>query len=350
LVVSTPVAIVSAISNAAGRGVLIKGGIHLEETGALNAIAFDKTGTLTKGRPVVTDIEAANSMTNNKILEIAASLEARSEHPLAVAIIDKAKKLDLQLTLPEDFTAIPGRGAKATINSQMTYIGNPKLFTELNIPLDVVADRIGQLQAQGKTVMILGTKTCLLGLIAMADEVRDNCADVIRSLKKSEIKHTIMLTGDNTAASNSIAAVTGVDEYKAELLPEHKLSAIQGLLDKYGKVAMVGDGVNDAPALALSSVGIAMGGVGTDTALETADIVLMTDDLSKLPFLIQLSRKTLANIRENIIFSLTIKAIAIFAVFPGWMTLWLAILADMGASILVTLNSLRLLKVKPLEY
>ena len=194
--------------------------------------------------------------------------------------------------------------------------------------------------------MIIGTSTYLLGLIAVADALRKNSPASVAELKRSGIRHTILLTGDNSVTAAAVAAEVGVDEYRAELLPEDKLAAIHELRRQYGKVAMVGDGINDAPALALSTVGIAMGGAGADTALETADIVLMADDLSKLPFLIRLSRQTLTIIRQNIAFSLLVKVLAILAVFPGWLTLWLAILADMGATLLVTLNSLRLLTVK----
>ena len=349
LVVSTPVAIVSAISNAAKNGVLIKGGIYLEEAGSLNAIAFDKTGTLTKGEPIVTDIVPIGSLQENKLLEMAANLEARSEHPLAVAIVKAAEGRGYQVAPVEDFTAITGRGAQGTIDGQMVYIGNPRLFTELGVSLNPVAQEVERLQKQGKTAMIMGTKTEFMGLIAVADEVREASAAAIAALKQAGIQHTIMLTGDNTATAQAMAAQVGVDDFRAELLPQDKVTAVQELLGKYGKVAMLGDGINDAPALALSTVGIAMGGAGTDTALETADIALMADDLSKLPFTIRLSKKTLTIIRQNIGFSLFIKAVAVIAVFPGWLTLWLAILADMGASIIVTLNSLRLLKVKSKE-
>lgn len=349
LVVSTPVALVSAISNAAKNGVLIKGGIYLEETGALNAIAFDKTGTLTKGEPVVTDIVPMANLAENKLLEMAASLEARSEHPLAAAIVRDAQKRGHQIAPVEDFTAIAGRGAQGTIDGQLVYIGNPRLFDELGISLTPLAKEVERMQGQGKTAMIVGTKTTFFGIIAVADEMRETSAATITALKQAGIQHAIMLTGDNTATAKAMATQVGVDEYQAELLPQDKVAAVQTLLGKYGKVAMVGDGVNDAPALALSTVGIAMGGAGTDTALETADVVLMADDLSKLPFTIRLSRKALAVIRQNITFSLIIKAVAILAVFPGWLTLWLAILADMGATILVTLNSLRLLQVKANE-
>ena len=349
LVVSTPVAIVSAISNAAKHGVLIKGGVHLEEMGSLHAIAFDKTGTLTAGEPVVTDIMPIGSIAANQLLAVAANLEARSEHPLAKAIIKTAEEQRIPVSPATDFTAITGKGAQGTVNGELVYIGNPRLFSELGISLAAVADDVAQLEGQGKTVMIVGTKTGFFGIIAVADQVRETSTHAIAALKQVGIKHTIMLTGDNAATAAAIAARVDVDEYQAGLLPQDKVTAVAQMLDKYGKVAMIGDGINDAPALALSTVGIAMGGAGTDAALETADIALMADDLTKLPFTICLSRKTLAVIRQNITFSLAIKAIAILAVFPGWLTLWLAILADMGATIIVTLNSLRLLRVQPKE-
>ncbi|MCM0757297.1 cadmium-translocating P-type ATPase [Sporomusa sphaeroides DSM 2875] len=349
LVVSTPVAIVSAISNAAKNGVLIKGGVYLEEMGSLSAIAFDKTGTLTKGEPVVTDIVPVDGTSQASLLQLAANLEARSEHPLAVAIVKAAQAEKMTITPVEDFTAITGRGAQGTINGQTVYIGNPRLFNELGISLAPVTAQVERLQSEGKTAMIAGTKEKFLGLIAVADEVRDTSAAAIKALKTAGIQHTIMLTGDNTATAKAMAARVGIDEYRAELLPQDKVTAVQELLGKYGKVAMIGDGINDAPALALSTVGIAMGGAGTDTALETADIALMADDLSKLPFTIRLSQKTLNIIRQNIGFSLFIKAVALLAVFPGWLTLWLAILADMGASVIVTLNSLRLIRLNSKE-
>ncbi|HWR30094.1 MAG TPA: heavy metal translocating P-type ATPase [Negativicutes bacterium] len=350
LVVSTPVAVVSAISVAAKNGVLIKGGIHLEEAGSLSAIAFDKTGTLTKGEPAVTDVIPLNGISEDDLLKISAGLEVRSEHPLATALVKASKARKLEVVPAENFCAIAGRGAQGTVDGEIVYIGNPRLFAELSISLERIAVHIDRLQSEGKTVMIVGTKESFLGIVAVADEVRENSAKTIAALKQAGILHTIMLTGDNAATAAAIASKTGVDEFRSELLPQNKVTAIQELVGKYGKVAMVGDGVNDAPALALATVGVAMGGAGTDTALETADIALMADDLRMLPFTIRLSRNAFAIIRQNIAFSLAIKLIAVLAVFPGWLTLWLAILADMGATILVTMNSMRLLRVKPKEY
>ena len=349
LVVSTPVAIVSAISNAAKNGVLIKGGIYLEEAGSLCAMAFDKTGTLTKGQPAVTDIVSLNDVSEEALLAIAVSLEARSEHPLAAAMVKAAEKSRIKVVAAANFSSIAGRGAQGAVNGETMYIGNPRLFTELGLSMEFLDPQIKRLQGQGKTVMLIGTRTKFFGIVAVADEVREDSAKTIAALKQSGIYHTIMLTGDNNATAQAMAQRVGVDDCLAELLPQDKVAAMEELLKKYGKVAMVGDGINDAPALALATVGIAMGGAGTDTALETADIVLMADDLHMLPFTIRLSRKALAIIRQNITFSVAIKVVAVLAVFPGWLTLWLAILADMGATLLVTLNSLRLLRVTPKE-
>ncbi len=347
LVVSTPVAIVSAIGNAAKNGVLIKGGVYLEQAGSLTAVAFDKTGTLTKGEPAVTDIIPLGDLIRGELLQIAANLEARSEHPLAVAIVRAAEAEGIELKPAEDFTALTGRGAKGTVNGQTVYIGNLRLFNELGMETGPVAARLRLLQEGGKTAMVVGTADKFLGIIAVADQVREGSANAIAALKRAGIRRTIMLTGDNEATARAIAGRVGVDEFRAELLPQDKVTVVQALLDQYGKVAMIGDGINDAPALATATVGIAMGGAGTDTALETADIALMADDLTKLPFTVRLSRAALSVIRQNIGFSLAIKAIAVIAVFPGWLTLWLAILADMGASILVTLNGMRLLRMRP---
>lgn len=346
LVVSTPVAIVSAIGSAAKNGVLIKGGVFLEEAGNLKAVAFDKTGTLTKGEPEVTDIIELNGKNQAEILELAGRLEKLSEHPLAKAIVKKAEENGIDLQTAEEFSAITGKGASGKIASITYYIGNPRLFEELHGDISGHQKNITALQEQGKTVMILGTHEEIFGLIAVADQVREQSIQAIRDLKKVGIQKTIMLTGDNNRTAAAIAKQVGVDEYHGELLPENKLEKIKQLRDQYGKVAMIGDGINDAPALASATVGIAMGGAGTDTALETADIALMGDDLSKLPYTIRLGRRAVAIIKQNISFALITKLLAVLLVFPGWLTLWLAILADMGATILVTLNGIRLIRVK----
>jgi len=348
LVVSTPVAVVTAIGNAARNGILIKGGIHLEEAGHIKVIAFDKTGTLTKGVPTVTDMVAFDG-NEDELLTITAAMEKGSQHPLASAIVRKAeeKGLNIHRFQMKEFQSITGKGIKAVVNNTMYYVGSPNLFEELHTTMEsAMKEKIIEMQTEGKTVMVLGTEKDILLVIAVADEVRESSKETIRQLHKVGIEETIMLTGDNKRTAEAIGKEIGISDIKAELLPEDKLNVIRDLRIKFQSVAMVGDGVNDAPALAASSVGVAMGGAGTDTALETADIALMSDDLSKLPYTIKLSRKALTIIKQNITFSLAIKLVALLLVIPGWLTLWIAIFADMGATLLVTLNSLRLLKVK----
>ena len=351
LVISTPISIVSAIGNAAKKGVLVKGGVYLEEMGALKAIAFDKTGTLTKGVPVVTDFIVLNNQTNEKeLLAIITALEYRSQHPLASAIMKKAEEENISYSevLVKDFASITGKGIKGIVNGMTYYIGSPKLFKEL-LTTDFDKDfeqNVTALQNQGKTAMIIGTEKEILGVIAVADEVRESSKDIIQKLHQLGIKKTIMLTGDNQGTANAIGSHVGVSDIRADLMPQDKLDYIKQLRSEYGNVAMVGDGVNDAPALAASTVGIAMGGAGTDTALETADVALMGDDLRKLPFTVKLSRKALNIIKSNITFAIAIKFIALLLVIPGWLTLWIAILSDMGATLLVALNGLRLMRVK----
>jgi Cd2+/Zn2+-exporting ATPase len=340
LVISTPVSIVTAIGNAARHGVLIKGGSYLEELGALKAIAFDKTGTLTNGTPVVTDY--MNLSNDDNLLGKIAALESLSQHPLAAAIVQKAGSAAKDYEVA-NFTTLTGKGIKGTIADVEYQIGNRKLFT--SIPADII-DQITALQNEGKTVMITGTDTEILALLAVADEVRESSRTVIERLHQLGIQQTILLTGDNQKTAEAIGRSTGITSIEAELLPADKLNFIKKLLDRFGRVGMVGDGVNDAPALAAATVGIAMGGAGTDTALETADVALMNDNLSKLPFTIQLSRKTLRIIKQNITLSLVVKLLALLLVVPGWLTLWIAIFADMGMTLIVTLNGLRLLQVK----
>ena len=345
LVVSTPVALVSAIGNAARHGVLIKGGVHLEQAGALSVVAFDKTGTLTTGEPEVTWIVPSGALEPNRVLALAASIEQLSEHPLARAIVRRSQADGLELAPVKQFSAIAGRGAQGEIAGQRYYIGSPGLFEETEL-VGETAGVVRSLQEQGNTAMLLGSDHGILGVIAVADTLRPSSIQVLQKLHQAGVK-TAMLTGDNRATASAIARQVGIDEFEADLLPEDKVAAVKRLLQKYGRVAMVGDGINDAPALAAATVGIAMGGAGTDVALETADIALMADDLSMLPFSIRLSRAALGVIRQNVYFALIVKLLAILLVFPGWLTLWLAILADMGTSVLVTLNGIRLLRIKP---
>jgi len=342
LVISTPVAIVSAIGNSSRRGVLIKGGAYLEQMGAIGAIAFDKTGTLTRGRPEVTDIVPMNGISEKKFLIMAASIERWSEHPLAVAIVKKAKGFELKPVTK--FKALVGRGAQADIDGQMIYIGNMRLFEELGHQLTQYETTLINLENQGKTVMLMGTKDSLHGVIAVADTLRDNSKEAVQALREAGMKHIAMLTGDNNRVAGAIAGEIGLDTFYSELLPEDKVATVGKLIHEYGSVIMVGDGVNDAPAMAKADIGVAMGVAGSDTALETADIALMADDLGKLAYVIKLSRKTVTIIKQNIGFSIVIKIIFVIFTFVGMVDLWLAVLADMGSSILVTLNGMRLMR------
>ncbi|MCR1809460.1 heavy metal translocating P-type ATPase [Haploplasma modicum] len=349
LVISTPISIVSAIGNAAKEGVLVKGGIYLEQMGKAKAIAFDKTGTLTEGNPTVTDIMIYNKeISKERLMILACALEKNSTHPLANAIIEYGANnaIDFKDIEVDNFKAIVGKGLTGQINNETYYIGNLSLFVdELNIFIsNDIRGSIEILHHQAKTIMIIGTQSEVFGCLAVADQVREESKSVISRLKKLGIKDVIMLTGDNDVTANSISKELNLDTVKANLMPEDKLQAINELKDKYTNVIMIGDGVNDAPALAAATVGIAMGTTGTDTALETADVALMGDDLEKLPFIIKLSRKTLRIIKSNITFAIGIKIIALLLVIPGWLTLWIAIASDMGATLLVALNSMRLMR------
>lgn len=351
LVISTPVAIVTAIGHAAKNGVLIKGGIHLETLGSAEAFAFDKTGTLTNGTPIVTDYIVFHEETDKaNLLAAIAALEKRANHPLADAILRKAKQEgadDIGMAV-EHFESVTGKGVRGSIHGTLFTVGSVSLFREP--PFTGLSDEhqflAQSLQQQGKTVILAGAGHTILALLALKDTVRDTAKPAIDALHRLGIRRTVLLTGDNRIAAEAIRHETGITEARAELLPEEKRQAVQSLETEFGKTVMVGDGINDAPALAAASVGIAMGGAGTDIALETADVALMGDDLGKLPYAIRLSRKSLAVIKQNITFSLAIKLLALLLVIPGWLTLWIAILSDMGATLLVTLNALRLMKAK----
>ena len=346
LVISTPVSIVSAIGSAAKKGVLIKGGAYLEAAGALKAIAFDKTGTLTTGRPEVTDVIPVGDVSIEKVIEIAAAIEKRSQHPVADAIIRNAQKNNIQAPEGDEFESITGKGAKTTIGGATYYIGNPRLFEDNGTSVGELLPKVTELQKEGKTVMLVGDSKIIFGIIAVADVVREASVAAIKQLKQVGVGKIIMLTGDNEGTAKAISEKVGVDEYYAELLPEDKLTSVKGLLAKYGSVGMVGDGINDAPALAAATIGIAMGGAGTDTALETADYALMGDDLSKLPYAIKLSRKALNVIKQNIGFSIIVKAVFLALTFAGMANLWMAVFADTGAALIVIANGMRLLRVK----
>jgi Cd2+/Zn2+-exporting ATPase len=346
LVVSTPVTIVSAIANAARRGILIKGGAYLEELGRLRAVALDKTGTLTRGAPEVTDVIPLDGRSPDDLLALAAAVEAQSEHPLARAVVRAARRRRLSLSAADGFTAIPGKGGHAVVSGQVVYVGSPRLFAEMGNGTGTEGV-VASLEGEGKTVMLAGTPQGIVGVVALADQLRPESRQAVAGLRAVGIRHVALLTGDNRAIAERIADQVGADTIRSEILPEQKLEAVRALRAEFGSLAMVGDGVNDAPALAASSVGVAMGVAGSDVALETADVALMADDLSRLPFLVRLGQAAVRVIRQNIAFALIIKALAIAAVFPGWLTLWLAVLGDMGASVLVTLNGMRLLATRP---
>lgn len=345
LVISTPVAIVSAIGNAAKNGVLIKGGTFLEKAGAITAIAFDKTGTLTEGKPKVSEIKVVG-VSEDELLSIALTLEDYSTHPIAKAIVEYVNEKEIQPKTGELFKSIVGKGVQATVEGNIYYAGNMMLFEEMDVFLDSIRNHIQKIQNQGKTVVIIGTQHQVIGMIAVSDTIRENSPSAIKALKLSGVKQTVMLTGDNEGTAKMIAAEANINRYFAELLPEDKVSAIKKLQNEGHKVAMVGDGINDAPALATADLGIAMGGAGTDTAMEIADIVLMADNLDKLPHTMKLSRKALTIIKQNIWFSIIIKVVALVFIFPGWLTLWMAVLSDTGAALIVILNAMRLLKFK----
>lgn len=343
LVISTPVAVVTAIGNAAQRGILIKGGAYLEEAGRLRAIAFDKTGTLTVGKPIVT--EAASFIDNEtELFRIAAAIEQSSQHPIARAILDEAHKRDIEISEIKHFHSKPGKGASAWVEGRYCAIGNEAFFGE-HLYLTVEQRKlVNDLREKGRTVMFIQKEQHIIGLIAVSDHIRKEAKSMIEQLKKLNLKRFFMLTGDHEKTAASFAKDIEIDTVRAELLPEDKVKVIEELRASYGSVAMIGDGVNDAPALASSSLGIAMGTAGTDVALETADIVLMDDDLHKIPETISLSRKTIKIIQQNITFSFGLKVFALLLVIPNLLTLWIAIIADVGATLLVVLNSMRLMK------
>jgi len=346
LVISTPVSIVAALAAAAHQGVLIKGGLYVEAPARLKAIALDKTGTLTQGKPAVVEVVPMNGHDERELLERAAALEAGSTHPLARAVVAYAQQQGVAIRPAEDFQIIQGKGAAGRFNGETYWLGSHRYLEERKQETADVHQKLEAMASAGRTVVVVGNDRHVCGFIALADVIRPDAPQAIRELRAAGIEHVIMLTGDNAGTAQAIAREAGVDEVRAELLPEDKVSAVEALVAKYGNVAMVGDGVNDAPALGRATLGIAMGAVGSDAAIETADIALMSDDLGKLPWLIRHSRRTLAVIRQNITFSLAIKAIFVVLTFAGYASLWAAIAADIGASLLVIFNGLRLLRAK----
>lgn len=344
LVISTPVSIVASLASSARAGVLVKGGAFIELPARLQAIALDKTGTITCGEPAVVRVIPLGGHTEAELLARAAALEARSSHPLARAIVGYAKLRGVTPEAAAEVQVLQGRGLSGRFNGEPFWLGSHRYVVERGQDEPSIAQEVETLESDGKTVIVVGNGRHVCGLIAVADTVRPQARQVVASLHAAGISHVIMLTGDNRVTAEAIAREVGIEEVHAELLPEDKLRKIEDLVAKYGTVAMVGDGVNDAPALARASLGVAMGAIGSDAAIETADIALMTDDLAKLPWLIRHSRRTLSIIRQNIAFSLGVKAVFFALTFAGMASLWGAIAADVGASVLVVFNALRLLR------
>ena len=344
LVISTPVSIVAALTAAARQGVLVKGGAFLEEAARLRAIALDKTGTLTQGKAAVVRVTPLAGHDRAEVLERAAALEARTNHPVAQAILACAENEGIRPSAARDLQIIPGKGATATLDGRTFWIGSHRFLEERGQETDDVHRQLVALAEAGTTVVVLGNDEHVCGMIALADQLRPHVPETLRQLHELGIKPIVMLTGDNAPTARAIAAEAGVDEVRAELLPGDKVEAVADLVRRHGHVAMVGDGVNDAPALARATLGVAMGAAGSDAALETADVALMADDLTRLPWLIRHGRRTLAIIRQNITFALATKAAFVALTFAGLASLWMAIAADTGASLLVIANGLRLLR------
>ncbi len=344
LAIATPSAVLSGIARAARGGVLIKGGEHLENLGTLTAIAFDKTGTLTVGKPKVTDVVALGG-DEDSLLKIAAAAESRSAHPLAQAVVTEAKRRGLSWNEARQVEAVTGKGLRADIEGKKIAIGSVKLFDGEVLP-ETIKREVERLGSEGKTIMLIQAGDQFLGVLALADVPRAAVRGVLERLHQLGIRKTIMLTGDNEHVGRAIANAVGLDEVKADLLPEDKVKAMEELGQRYGQVAMVGDGVNDAPAMARATVGIAMGGAGTDVALETADVALMADDLGKLPFAVALSRASRRIIRQNLWVSLGVVAILIPATLFGWAGIGVAVLIHEGSTMVVVINALRLLGFK----
>jgi Cd2+/Zn2+-exporting ATPase len=341
LAIATPAAVLSGVARAARGGVLVKGGAHLENLGTLRAIAFDKTGTITRGEPVVTDMVAFD-IDEHKLLVTAAAVESRSGHPLAQAILASARERNLSWDQAGELEAVTGRGVRAELGGQLVSIGNLALFDAQQVS-DEVRLQVQRLEAEGKTTMVVQAGDRFLGVLALADTPREDAAEMLSRLHRLGIRKTIMLTGDNARVGQAIGDAVGLDEVRASLLPEDKVAAVDELLREHGQVAMVGDGVNDAPALARATVGLAMGGAGTDVALETADVALMADDLSKLPFAVALSRAARRIIRQNLWLSLGVVAVLIPATLTGLAGIGPAVIVHEGSTLVVVFNALRLL-------
>ncbi len=344
LVISTPVTVVAALASAARQGVLIKGGVFLEEAAKLKAIAFDKTGVLTSGRPEVQKFRTVDDLTEREALRRLVALEHRSEHPVGHAIVRYAGEQGVPIDHVTDFQAVQGRGAEAVIGTERFWAGSHRFLHEKGLEREEICSQVEALEDAGHTAFLCGTQSRVWAVVSLADPIRSDAQRALDQLRKAGVVEIVMLTGDNRPTALAVGAVLGIDQVRAEMLPEEKAKAVQELRELHGNVGMVGDGINDAQALASATVGIALGRRSTDVALETADVVLMNDDLSKLAFLLRHARRAASVIRQNVVFSLGLKAIFLVLAFAGVATLWMAIAADMGATLLVTFNGLRLLR------
>jgi Cd2+/Zn2+-exporting ATPase len=341
LVISTPVSIVSALSAAARNGVLIKGGAHLERLATVRTVAFDKTGTLTRGEPAVSEVIAVGSASQADVLRFAAAAETRSEHPIARAIADRARMAGVAVPDAAGFMSIPGMGVEALVGARSVLVGNAALMAQRNVATQ--AD-LESLHRDGHTMVFAAVDRVVLGAIAVADPIRDAAREAVELLRSHGIRHVAMLTGDHAGSARVVAEALRVDEYLPGLLPQEKHNRVVAMREAHGAIVMVGDGVNDAPALAAADVGVAMGAAGSDAALETADIALMSDELLKIPYALRLARATLFNVKSNVVVSLVLKAAFLILAITGSATLWMAVLADTGASVIVVANALRLLR------
>ncbi len=344
LVISTPVSIVAALAGAARKGVLIKGGMHLERTSRVRCIAFDKTGTLTRGVLDVVEVVPLASESVPSIVGLASSVEQRSSHPIALAIVQYAAASRIFAPPAVEVSSLSGRGTEGLVNGARVLLGNHRVFEERGICSAAIHNQLDALSASGHTAVLVARDERPIGIISLADRARESGRDTVALLRRMGVRAIVMLTGDSKATAMAIASDLGIDEYRAELLPEDKVAAVKDLQRLHSSVAMVGDGVNDAPALATADVGIAMGVAGSDVALETADVALMSDELLKIPYTLRLSRATMRNIRMNLAISVVMKVAFVVAAVAGVATLWMAIVADTGASVIVIANALRLLR------
>jgi Cd2+/Zn2+-exporting ATPase len=353
LVISTPASILSAIANAARRGILFKGGAYLEQMGTIKAVAFDKTGTITTGKPAITDLIPLNNQESKTLLSLTALAEFKSEHPIAKAILAEAKKQGIAVTEPAHFEAIPGQGVKVRVQDDSLTVGTERLMISAGLtpPSEVLTFR-DQLESEGKTVLIVHSERIgWVGLIAVADQIRENAAEILKLIRSAGVQHIAILTGDNRRTADAVGKRVGADQVYAELLPEHKVDVIRELKGKYGQVAMVGDGVNDAPALADATVGIAMGAAGTDVALETADVVLMADDLASIAYAIKLSRKARRVVLQNLTFALGVIVVLVISALGlnpllqagQELPLPVGVIGHEGSTLIVVMNGIRLL-------